>query len=126
MIQAVVTRLGQNSFLIKGWSVLLVSVLLAFAAASSEESILAVAFLPVVVFWGLDGYFLWQERLLRALYDHVRKQPDTDLDYGLNVSVILEQRPSQKWLAATFSRTLCAFHGVILVTIAITVLVVLN
>ena len=73
MIQGVVTRLGQNSFLLKGWSVLLVSALLALGAASSEKVILVVAFLPVLAFWGLDGYFLWQERLFRALYDHVRR-----------------------------------------------------
>ena len=57
MIQAVITRLSQNSFLLKGWSVLLVSVLLAFAAGSSEKLILLVAFLPMLAFCGLDGYF---------------------------------------------------------------------
>ena len=53
MIQGVVTRLGQNSFLLKGWSVLLVSALLALGAASSEELVLLVAFLPVLAFWDL-------------------------------------------------------------------------
>ena len=38
MIQGVVNRLAQSSFLLKGWSVVLVSALLAFAAASSEGS----------------------------------------------------------------------------------------
>ena len=51
MIQGIVNRLSQNSFLLKGWNVLLVSALLALAANSSEESILYVAFLPAVAFW---------------------------------------------------------------------------
>ncbi|MDE0668129.1 MAG: hypothetical protein OXI48_03775, partial [bacterium] len=73
MIQGVINRLAQNSFLLKGWSVLLVSALLAVAAGSSEDWILPVAFLPAVAFWGLDGYYLRQERLFRRLYDHARQ-----------------------------------------------------
>ena len=32
-------------------------------------------------FWFLDSYFLWQERLFRTLYDHVRtlKEPSESL-----------------------------------------------
>ena len=117
MIQGVVTRLGQNSFLLKGWSVLLVSALLALGAASSEQLVLLVAFLPVVAFWGLDGYFLWQERLFRALYDHVRKQEQENIDYSMDVSVIRGRASSPKWLSAIFSRTLIAFHLVVLITV---------
>ena len=28
------------------------------------------AYIPATVFWGLDGFFLWQEQLYRKLYDH--------------------------------------------------------
>ncbi len=69
MIQGVINRHAQNSFLLKGWSVLLVFALLAVAASSSEGWILPVAFLPAAAFWGLDGYFLRQERLFRYLYN---------------------------------------------------------
>ena len=124
MIQGVVSRLGQNSFLLKGWSVLLVSALLAVGAASAEKLILLVALLPVLAFWGLDGYFLWQERLFRALYDHVRGQHEKAADYGLDTGILRDRGPSHKWVAATFSRTLIAFHGAILVTIAIVYVVI--
>ena len=124
MIQGIVTRLGQNSFLLKGWSVLLVSALLALGAASSEELVLIVAFLPVLAFWGLDGYFLWQERLFRKLYDHVRKQDEENIDYSMDVSVIHEQVSSPTWLRATFSRTLIIFHLVVLVTVLVIYMIV--
>ena len=117
MIQGVVNRLAQSSFLLKGWSVVLVSALLAFAAASSEEAILVVAFLPALAFWGLDGYFLWQERLYRALYDQVRLQEEADLNYGLDTRAVPNLRPQHKWLNAVSSRTLLVFHGAILATI---------
>lgn len=117
MIQGVVNRLAQSSFLLKGWSVVLVSALLAFAAASSEEAILVVAFLPALAFWGLDGYFLRQERLYRALYDHVRMQEEVDLDYGLDTRAVPDLGSQHKWLNAVRSRTLLVFHGAILATI---------
>ena len=38
MIQGAINRLAQNSFLLKGWSVLLVSALLVVAASSAVEA----------------------------------------------------------------------------------------
>ena len=116
MIQGIVNRLSQNSFLLKGWSVLMVSALLAFAATSAEEWILPVAFLPALAFWGLDGYFLRQERLFRALYDHARTTNEHSLDYSLDTTPF---RPSTTWRRAVFSRTLFIFHGAVILTIAV-------
>ncbi len=124
LIQGVVARLGQNSCLLKGWSVLLISALLVVGGASADELVLAVGFLPAVVFWGLDGYLLWQERLFRGLYDQVRKQDDRDVDLSMDVTGIRSRGLSPKWLAATFSRTLIAFHGVILATVLTVLLLV--
>ena len=72
LIQGIINRLSTNSFVLKGWSVVLVSALFALAAPESRPAFVYLAYIPTVVFWGLDGYFLWQERLYRALYDHVR------------------------------------------------------
>ena len=124
MIQGVVARLGQNSLLLKGWSVLLVSALLVSGAASSEEMILLVALLPVLVFWGLDGYFRRLERSFRALYDHVRDLDEKLVDYSMNVAVVREQESAATWLSSTFSRTLVLFHGVVLLTALAVYLVV--
>jgi hypothetical protein len=66
MIQGVVNRLSNNSFLLKGWSVLLVSGLFALAAKDAKALFVYIAYFPCCVFWGLDGYFLWQERLFRG------------------------------------------------------------
>ena len=37
MIQAIITRLGQNSFLVKGWSVGLISALFALSASNTKR-----------------------------------------------------------------------------------------
>ena len=122
MVQAVIARLAQSSMLLKGWIVLLVSGLLVSTAVSSAKLILLASLPPILVLWGLDGYFLWQERLFRDLYDHVRGQDETEVDYLMDVRAIHQQR-SSRWLSATVSGTLTAFHGAILVTVLIAYLV---
>ncbi|MCY4103420.1 MAG: hypothetical protein OXG55_09195 [bacterium] len=116
MIQGVINRLAQNSFLLKGWSVLLISALLAVAASSSEDWILSVAFLPAVAFWGLDGYYLRQERLFRRLYDHARQADDADIDYDMDTGPF---QAEVKWRSVVVSRTLSAFHGTLVAAVVI-------
>lgn len=114
IIQAVVNRLSTNSFLLKGWSVVLVAALFALAAKEANPLFAYLAYFPCVVFWGLDGYFLWQERLYRCLYDRVRKLDVSQIDFSLNTSDLGDQ--AKGWVEAVFSQTLLAFHGTILAT----------
>ncbi len=117
MIQGVVNRLSHNSFLLKGWTVILVSALFALAAKDKNTLFIYLAYFPSIAFWCLDGYFLWQERLFRALYDHVRLMKEEDIDYSMNVTIADVSRIT--WANAFLSRTLVIFHGVILVSIII-------
>ncbi len=68
LIQGIIKRLAQNSFAMKGWAVTLISAIFALL----KEPALHIAILPAFVFWGLDAYYLRQERLFRKLYDAVR------------------------------------------------------
>ncbi|MFF7347127.1 MULTISPECIES: hypothetical protein [Streptomyces] len=107
-IQAVITRLGTNSFLVKGWCLTLAAGLLAFAAEGSRLSVAATAFVPLVAFWFLDGYFLWQERLFRKLYDQARK-PGAEVElFSMNPYPYAGQ---VRWWQATFSVSLSLFYG---------------
>jgi len=117
-IQGVVNRLSTNSFLLKGWSVVLVSALFALSAADSRPAFVFLAYIPVVFFWGLDGFFLWQEQLYRALYDHVRHLDDEDVDFSMSTKQF-SGADGPKWLGATFSKTLVPFHGVLLLAIIV-------
>jgi|ERR1017187_6601653 hypothetical protein len=67
MIQGVINRMATNSFQVKGWSVVIVSALFALASREARPTLVYIAFLPAMVFWPLDGYFLWQERLFRRI-----------------------------------------------------------
>ena len=85
-IQGTVNRLSTNSFLLKGWSVVLVSALFALASADFNLYFIYLAWFPAIAFWILDGYFLWQERLFRRLYDHVRSLDEHDIDFSMDTS----------------------------------------
>jgi hypothetical protein len=72
-IQGIVNRMGANSFQMKGWMITIVSALLAFYSSTGQKSILLFAILPTVLFWGLDTYYLQQERKFRGMYNDVSK-----------------------------------------------------
>ncbi len=77
MIQGVIGRMSTNSFSVKSWAVGLVAGVFALAASKDattvNPSLFVVALVPILAFWGLDAYYLWQEKLFRALYDDARR-----------------------------------------------------
>lgn len=100
-IQGVINRLASNSFHMKGWSVVLVAAILVLLAREGRLDAAFIAFGPALVFWGLDGYFLWQERLYRALYDHVRTLDERDVDLPWT------RRPSEQPMCSLGPAQLC-------------------
>jgi len=117
MIQGVINRMASNSFLLKGWSVILVSALFALGAKDSNKTFILLAYFPALAFWILDGYFLQQERLFRKLYDKVREMKNEDIDFSMNTSIV--KKEVKCWFCVCFSKTLLIFHGVIIAAICI-------
>ena len=111
-IQGIVSRLAVNSFQLKGWSVFIVVAILGVGSLEGTSEIAILAVLPVLVFWGLDGYYLWQERLFRLLYDHIRRKNPAEVDFDMDPRPVKGE--DKGWLSATFSRTVLLFHGVLL------------
>ncbi len=119
MTQAVINRLGSNSFLLKGWSMTVIVTTMVLIARYDMQNpciVLAVMF-PVLGFWILDGYFLWQERLFRQVYEEVRVQSDTDFRMDVMKHV---NKPQCSWWSAVFSVTLVIFYAVEVVFILAT------
>ena len=65
MIQNIISRMANNSFLLKGWTVTLVAGIFAISSKEADKIYFLIAYIPVFVFWGLDSYYLLQERLYR-------------------------------------------------------------
>ena len=117
MLQTVIARMASNSFMLKGWSVTLVAALFAVAADKAKVSFVALAYFPALVFWFLDGYFLRQERLFRALYDQARSLAEANITFSMDTTAVAQGVSS--WAAACISRTLWLFHGTVVASIAV-------
>jgi hypothetical protein len=87
MIQGVINRMASNSFVLKGWTVTLVAGIFALASKEADKMYFLVAYIPIIIFWGLDSYYLLQERLYRALYDKVRNMEEDTVDFSMNTSL---------------------------------------
>ena len=126
-IQAVITRLAGNSFLLKGWNVTISAALFALAGAGTKPVLVLVALFPTVTFWGLDAYYLREERLFRALYDDLRLSSINGNQSGVETfSLSTEKYKSQvpSWFQTLWSPTVFAFHGGIVAAILCAILVI--
>lgn len=107
-IQEVISRMSRHSFVLKGWGVTLVAALLALAAKEADIRLIAVSFIPVLIFWLLDSYYIQRERLFRALYDKVRTKEDSDIDFSMDVDEFKIGK-NVRW-RCFFSGTLLVFY----------------
>lgn len=112
-IQLIITRMNTNSFLLKGWAVTLVVALFALNISKTSIGFIKTSFLPVILFWVLDGYFLYQERLFRELYNEVRLKDELQIDFSMK-----RTSSTRKFIEALLSKTLTLFYGALIVTTA--------
>ncbi len=115
LIQGVIRRMAMNSFLIKGFAVL-VSVVVLLGGAG----VLGLAGgILLLAFWFLDAYFLWQERLYRRLYNWViRNRLKTD-EYLFDLNAYRFRGEEQSPVRIMFSLTLGWFYGAVLVLLLV-------
>lgn len=122
-LQLTITRMAANSFLLKAWSVTLVVAIFALSINENTKDYIVIAYLPVGMFWLLDGYYLHQERLFRKLYDKVRELDEETIDFSLNTTSVKHSVAS--WPRTTFSKTLSLFYGAIMVVlVAVTIVII--
>ena len=141
-IQNVITRMNTNSFMIKGWAVTLVASLFALSDKTHERHLYLIAFIPVPLFWFLDGFFLATEKRYRALFNKVANTTYDKIDFDMNPYhgvELIELKNNEKWyspnrfsnwwrlnlskglawISATLSITLVLFYGVMLIVMFI-------
>ncbi len=99
-IQNVITRMNVNSFLIKGWTITLVSALFALAAQNANIKFVLVSYIAIPVFWILDGFYISQERQYRELYKTVTKATG-NTDFDMNASGFNEGK--RTWISGILS-----------------------
>lgn len=126
LIQSIIARMANNSFLLKGWMISLVAAILVL----SKDTVIVddlrylslILCLPVIAFWYLDAFFLHKEKCYRKLYKWIIKnrQNTTEHLYSLSYSRFSNQVECQ--FAIMFSKTLWPFYGITFgILIAITI-----
>ena len=108
-IQGAINRMAANLFFLRGWTITLIVALFAFFVKDANTDFVFVVYFPVIIFWVVDGYFLSQERLFRALYNHVRKLDEKEIDFSMNTSEYNEDKQNG-WVCSMFSSTLLFFY----------------
>lgn len=91
MIQGIVNRMASNSFMLKGWAVTLIAGIFALASKDTDKVYFLIAYIPIIIFWGLDAYYLMQERLYRNLFNSVRCINDSEIDFSMDTSEYIDK-----------------------------------
>lgn len=106
--QGIINRMAYNSFIIKGWTITLV---VATLLLKGDKYNTFIAFIPIVVFWFLDAYFLRLERLYRRLYNWVKDNRLKTQDFLFDLNYKRFEREEQSIPRIMFSITLVWFYG---------------
>ena len=122
LIQDIIKRMAFNSFMIKGWAITLVVVALLLKGTEYQVWI---AFIPLLVFWFLDAYFLLQERMYRKLYGWVVNNRLETEEYLFDMDANRFKDEVQSIPRIMCSITLVLFYGFIAILIIIYALILL-
>ena len=124
LIQGCINRMASNSFMLKGWTVALVGIIVAaFSNKDNFRIICGMSSVICFIFWWLDAFFLKMEKLFRKKYSWVIKNRLSTNEYMFN----LNPYEREMWLSTDsqdislfsvmFSKTLCPFYLTLMVMI---------
>lgn len=124
LIQSCITRMAQNSFILKGWMISLIAVILALLPEKIDiRPLCSVGTVIVFCFWVIDAFFLKTEKLYRMKYDwiiHNRMSCD-DYQFDLNPynsNMWLDINPKDaKQMRSNFSGTIKMMFSLTMVLI---------
>lgn len=124
LVQGVINRMANNSFMLKGWAVTLVAGIFALAGKDTDKLYFLVTYVPILVFWGLDAYYLLQERLYRSLYEKVRETEEDHIDFSLKATTEEFDSNKNSYCSCLLSKTELWFYmplavvctGIIIIT----------
>src|SRR5690606_11877578 len=93
-IQNTINRMSTNSFIIKGWAITLIGVIISFTEIEGRYLFynstynfpieMVILLLVIVLFWSFNAYFLQQERRYISIYTKTIEQ------FNINNSLILD------------------------------------
>ncbi|HGF5899058.1 TPA: hypothetical protein ACF2TM_003976 [Escherichia coli] len=82
-LQAIIARMANNSFYIKGWDLTLFVAVVALKKDASQYSgyLLLALIVSTIAFCLLDAYYLQQERIFRKIYNYLAESNSESINY---------------------------------------------
>ena len=119
IMQAVIARMAEGSRSSKTWCITIVSAILVLGAGMTEFDHLWIAYVPLVLFLGLDMYYLALERRFRSSYNaFLRKLRNGDVTAADLYEVTPGGSPVTSWAATVTSISIWPFYLVLAGVIA--------
>lgn len=116
-IQNIITRMANNSFLLKGWNITILAALIGLNKDGLDGKIIFIGFILILVFWILDAYYLSQERIFRARYDEVRIKPEDEVDFSMKLDS--EKTAKMDWFIVFYSMPLSILYVGLMVSLSL-------
>ena len=123
MIQGVINRMGSNSFALKGWSVTLVAGIFALASKDANKMFFLITYIPIIIFWGLDAYYLLKERQYRKLFEKVKNTNEDAIDFNMNVCTAGSKMKEYQFCKCVFSKSEVCFYFPIAILCAVVIII---
>jgi len=117
IVQGIIKRKSNHSFLLKGWTV---SLIVATLILQGQKAHIMIAFIPLLAFWFLDAHYLQRIRRYKALYkwDIENRLKTDDYMFDININDRFGRAvPSRPELMA--SEKLIWFYGSLFILTAI-------
>lgn len=126
ILQSVIQRMASNSASCKAWSITVVSAVLVIVADKAKPNFALIAFLPTLLFFALDSYYLALEKAFRASYaDFVRKLHSSMVKPEDLYAVVPMGRDFKHLICAVTSFSIWGFYGMLVILIELARRVVL-
>ena len=123
-IQAIISRMSNNSFMLKGWCITLISALFALAAKDTDPLYVLVAYIPIPAFWLLDGYYLSLERQYRELYKKAIICDPNSIDFSLDAREFNTGRNT--WLSSLISPSIWILYSASFLAVLVVMFVIVR
>lgn len=113
-IQDAINRFSSQSFIIKGWTITVLTALMVFLKESPELKYNLLFGFLIFSFCGLDSYYLQQERKYRIHFNNILNDKTNKIDMD-----IFYLSKKVNYFSCYFSKTMILFYGSLVLFILI-------
>lgn len=128
-LQNIISRMANNSFKIKGWTITLTTAVLGILATQKLLTVkyISILLVPIIGFSMLDAYYLKQERIFRKKYDKFVNDYNSNSFDNLTIFQLSKQDPEKiktNYVSNFFSKSIIGTYLTLVVLIIITIFII--